>query len=124
MIQVESLLTIIDNSGCRTGRCIKVLERFRNKWGCCGDLILVAIQKLKKGKEIKIKKGDLHLGVILRTKSKFRRRNLNFINFKENSIALLTKQFRPMGTRLKGPVLRELRKSKFMKLASISRGFV
>lgn len=124
MIQVQSLLNISDNSGCKLGRCIKIIHGYKNRWSSCGDLILLSIQKLKKGRKTKIQKGELVQGVILRTKSKFRKNNTNFIKFNENSVGLVNKQFRPIGTRILGPVLRELRKSKFMKLASLSEGFI
>lgn len=127
MIQIQSLLNISDNSGCKLGRCIKIQKGFKNRWSSCGDLILVSIQKLKKIKKVKkkkIKKGEILNAIILRTKSKYQRKNSNFIKFNENSIGLLNKQLRPIGTRIIGPVLRELRKSKFMKIASISEGFI
>jgi len=123
MIQTQSLLTISDNSGCKLGRCIKV---FKKKWGLCGDLILISIRKIKKKKKskLKIEKGDIMHALILRTKSKYQRKNSNFIKFNKNCITPLNKQFRPIGTRIIGPVLRELRKSKFMKIASLSKGFI
>jgi large subunit ribosomal protein L14 len=122
MIQTQSLLNISDNSGCKISRCIKI---FKKKVGLCGDLILVSIRKIKKKKsKLKIEKGDVMYAVILRTKSKYKRKNSNFIKFNQNCISLLNKQFRPIGTRIIGPVLRELRKSKFMKVASLSKGFI
>lgn len=115
-----------DNSGCRTARCIKLVHGFRNRWGSCGDLILVSILKFKRGKKLraKIQKGSIVHAVILRTNARCRRENSSFVRFYDNSIGLLNKQLRPIGTRVIGPVLRELRKSKFMKLASISDGFI
>jgi large subunit ribosomal protein L14 len=124
MIQVQSILNISDNSGCKLGRCIKIINGYKNRWSSCGDLVLLSIQKLKKGRKTKIQKGEIVQGVILRTKAKFRKKNSNFIKFNENSVGLINKQFRPIGTRILGPVLRELRKSKFMKLASLSEGFI
>jgi large subunit ribosomal protein L14 len=126
MIQSQSLLKISDNSGGKIGRCIKIINGFKNRWSSCGDLILISIQKLKNKRKLttKIQKGEMVKAVILRTKSKYRRRNFTFIKFSENSVGLLNKQFRPIGTRVIGPVLRELRKSKFMKMASLSEGFV
>lgn len=126
MIQTQSLLKISDNSGGKIGRCIKIIHGFKNKWSSCGDLILISIQKLKNKRKLtsKVKKGEIIQAVILRTKSKYRRQNSNFIKFYENSVGLINKQFRPIGTRILGPVLRELRKSKFMKMASLSKGFV
>ena len=126
MIQVQSILNISDNSGCIIGRCIKIIHGFKNRWSSCGDLILVSIQKMKKKRTLKtkIEKGDITLAVILRTKAKYKRKHSKLINFNSNTIGLLNKQYRPLGTRIKGPVLRELRKSKYMKLAIISQGFV
>jgi large subunit ribosomal protein L14 len=123
MIQVQSLLNIADNSGYKLGRCIKVIKK---KCGLCGDLILISIQKIKNKKKtkLKIQKGEITHAVILRNKSKFQRKNSNFIKFNENAASPVNKQFRPIGTRIFGPVLRELRKSKFMKIASLSKGFV
>jgi large subunit ribosomal protein L14 len=126
MIQIQSLLNISDNSGCKLGRCIKIIHGFKNRWSSCGELILVSIQAFKKGKKLKFKiqKGEIMQAVILRTKAKYRRKNFHFIKFHENSIGLLNKQLRPLGTRIFGPVFHELRKSKFMKIASISQGFI
>lgn len=126
MIQVQSLLDVSDNSGCRTARCIKLIHGFKNKWGSCGDLILVSILKFKKGKKLraKIQKGSIVHAVILRTNARYRRKDSSFIRFHDNSIVLLNKQLRPIGTRIIGPVLRELRKNKFMKVASVSNGFI
>ena len=80
--------------------------------------------KKKRTLKTKIEKGDITLAVILRTKAKYKRKHSKLINFNSNTIGLLNKQYRPLGTRIKGPVLRELRKSKYMKLAIISQGFV
>ena len=87
---------------------------------------MLSIQKLRKRRKVKpkVQKGEVIYGVILRTQSKYRRRNSTFINFKKNSVALVTNQLRPVGTRVFGPVTRELRTSKFMKVASLSGGFV
>jgi large subunit ribosomal protein L14 len=126
MIQVQTILNISDNSGAKLGRCIKIVHGYKNHWSSCNELVLVSIQKLKKVKKVqpKVKKGDLVYGVIIKTKSKIKRKNSSFLKFKTNSIVLLTKQFRPIGTRVIGPVIRELRTTKFMKIASLSEGFI
>jgi large subunit ribosomal protein L14 len=126
MIQVKSLLNISDNSGCKTGKCIKIGNGFKKKNSFNGDIILVSIRKIKKNKKskLKIQKGNIYKAFIIRTKSKYKRKNLNYIKFDKNSIILINKQLRPLGTRIIGPVLKELRKSKFMKIASLSKGFV
>jgi large subunit ribosomal protein L14 len=126
MIQVQTLVNIVDNSGSKLGRCIKVVQGYKNRWSSCGELILVSIQKLRKKRKVnpKVQKGEVVHAVVLRTKAKFRRATSNFVTFNENSVALLNKQFRPIGTRVLGPVPRELRATKFMKVASLSGGFV
>mmetsp|Transcript_18 Transcript_18/g.42 ORF Transcript_18/g.42 Transcript_18/m.42 type:complete len:127 (-) Transcript_18:133-513(-) len=126
MIQTQTIVNIADNSGSRLGRCIKVIQGYRNRWGSCGELILISVQKLRKKRKIKpkVQKGEVVQAVILRTKSKYRRKNSNFVRFHENTVGLVNKQCRPIGTRIIGPVTRELRASKFMKIASLSGGFV
>jgi large subunit ribosomal protein L14 len=126
MIQVQTLLITADNSGSKLGRCIKLVQGYQNHWHSCNELILIAIRKLRKRRKLKpkVQKGDVVSGIIIRTKAKFSRKNSNSINFAENAVALVNKQFRPLGTRVLGPVLRELRTSKYMKIASLAGGFV
>nr|YP_005090322.1 ribosomal protein L14 [Heterosigma akashiwo]ACS27141.1 ribosomal protein L14 [Heterosigma akashiwo]ACS27180.1 ribosomal protein L14 [Heterosigma akashiwo]AOT84808.1 ribosomal protein large subunit 14 [Heterosigma akashiwo]AOT84850.1 ribosomal protein large subunit 14 [Heterosigma akashiwo]BAI70636.1 ribosomal protein L14 [Heterosigma akashiwo] len=126
MIQAQTLVNIADNSGSKLGRCIRVGQGYQNRWSSCGELILISVQKLRKKRKFKpkVQKGEVVRGVVLRTKAKFRRKNSNFVQFHENAIALVNAQLRPLGTRVLGPVTRELRNTKFMKVASLSGGFV
>jgi len=125
MIQTQTCLKVSDNSGAKTTRCIKIISGYKNRWAVLNSSILVSIIKLKKKKTIssKVKKGQILKGIVIRTKSKTKKKNGNFIKFYENSVVLVSKDSKPIGTRVQGPVSKELRYGKFMKLASISLGF-
>jgi len=118
MIQTESVLQVADNSGARRVTCIKVLGGSKRRYARIGDLIVVAIQEAMPGG--KVKKGEVQRAVVVRTAKEFRRADGSSIRFDENAAVLLTKQGEPMGTRIFGPVTRELRSKGYMKIISLA----
>lgn len=118
MIQVETRLEVADNSGAREVQCIKVLGGSKRRYASVGDIIVVSIKgALPKGK---VKKGDVNRAVVVRTKQAIRRQDGSEIQFDRNAAVLLTKQNEPIGTRIFGPVTRELRSVGFMKIISLA----
>ena len=118
MIQMQTNLDVADNSGARQVQCIKVLGGSKRKTASVGDVIVVAIQEaLPKGH---VKKGDVYKAVIVRTASDIRRKDGSVIRFDSNAAVLINKDGEPVGTRIFGPVTRELRAKKFMKIISLA----
>ena len=118
MIQMQSSLEVADNSGARRVQCIKVLGGSGRKVASVGDVIVVSVKEaIPRGK---VKKGDVHRAVIVRTAKEIRRADGSAIRFDRNAAVLLTKQDEPIGTRIFGPVTRELRGRKFMKIISLA----
>ncbi len=118
MIQAESNLDVADNSGARRVQCIKVLGGSKRKSASVGDVIVVAVQEaIPRGK---VKKGDVLQAVIVRTAYPVRRPDGSAIRFDRNAAVLINKQREPIGTRIFGPVVRELRARKFMKIISLA----
>ena len=118
MIQMQSNLEVADNSGARRVQCIKVLGGSGRKVASVGDVIVVSVKEaIPRGK---VKKGDVHRAVIVRTAKEIRRADGSAIRFDRNAAVLLTKQDEPIGTRIFGPVTRELRSRKFMKIISLA----
>ena len=111
MIQVESTLQVADNSGAKKVACIKVLGGSHRRYATVGDIIMVAV---------KVKKGDVMQAVIVRTAKEVRRVDGSYIKFDSNAAVLLSKQGEPVGTRIFGPVARELRAKNFMKIVSLA----
>lgn len=118
MIQVETNLQIADNSGAKSVRCIKVLGGSRRKYAGLGDVIVVAIREALPG--TKVKKGDIAKAVVVRTAREYLRSDGSYIKFDGNSAVLINAQKEPVGTRIFGPVARELRAKKFMKIISLA----
>jgi large subunit ribosomal protein L14 len=118
MIQVESILQSADNSGAKRLMCIKVLGGTRRKYATVGDIIVVSVKEALP--ESKVKKGDVKKGVIVRTKKEISRPDGSYIRFDENSIVLINEAGEPLGTRIFGPVARELRAKNFMKIISLA----
>ena len=120
MIQVESTLQVADNSGAKKVACIKVLGGSHRRYATVGDIIMVAVKEAIP--HSKVKKGDVMQAVIVRTAKEVRRVDGSYIKFDENSNAavLLSKQGEPVGTRIFGPVARELRAKNFMKIVSLA----
>jgi len=118
MIQVESNLDVADNSGARRVQCIKVLGGTRRRTASVGDVIVVSVKEaIPRGR---VKKGDVHHAVIVRTAKEVRRPDGSAIRFDRNAAVLINKQLEPIGTRIFGPVVRELRAKKFMKIISLA----
>jgi large subunit ribosomal protein L14 len=118
MIQQESVLDVADNSGARRVQCIKVLGGTRRRYASLGDVIVVAVQEaLPNGK---VKKGEVAKAVIVRTKREVGRADGSYIKFDTNSAVLINAQGEPIGTRIFGPVARELRGKKYMKIISLA----
>jgi large subunit ribosomal protein L14 len=118
MIHPESNLEVADNSGARRVQCIKVLGGSKRKTASVGDVIVVAIQEAIP--RAKVKKGEVHRAVIVRTSYPVRRNDGTAIRFDSNAAVLINKQMEPIGTRIFGPVVRELRARKFMKIISLA----
>ena len=118
MIQVESKLEIADNSGAKVVRCIKVLGGSRRRYAGLGDIVVVSIVECIPN--TKVKKGEIARAVIVRTAQEHRRADGSYIKFDKNSAVLLGPQSEPIGTRIFGPVARELRARKFMKIVSLA----
>jgi large subunit ribosomal protein L14 len=118
MIQVESNLEVADNSGARRVQCIRVMGGSHRRWGSVGDIIIVAVKEaIPRGK---VKKGDVATAVIVRTAKEIHRPDGSAIRFDKNAAVLINKQGEPIGTRIFGPVTRELRAKKFMKIISLA----
>jgi large subunit ribosomal protein L14 len=118
MIQMQTNLEVADNSGARRVQCIKVLGGSKRKTATIGDVIVVSIKDaIPRGK---VKKGEVHRAVIVRTAREIRRPDGSAIRFDRNAAVLITKQDEPIGTRIFGPVTRELRAKKFTKIMSLA----
>ena len=118
MIQVESTLMVADNSGAKEVACIKVLGGSKRRYASVGDVIVVSVKDAIP--HSKVKKGDVMQAVIVRTKKEVRRMDGSYIKFDSNAAVLLTKQGEPVGTRIFGPVARELRAKNYMKIISLA----
>jgi large subunit ribosomal protein L14 len=118
MIQMQTNLEVADNSGARRVMCIKVLGGSKRKYASVGDVIVVSVKEaIPRGR---VKKGDVHRAVIVRTAKEVRRQDGSSIRFDRNAAVLINKQGEPIGTRIFGPVTRELRAKKFMKIVSLA----
>ena len=118
MIQMRTMLEVADNSGARKVGCIKVLGSSKRKYASLGDVIVVSVKDAIPNS--KIKKGDVVRAVVVRTKKGIRRTDGSYIKFDDNSAVLINQQNEPIGTRIFGPVARELRAKKFMKIISLA----
>lgn len=118
MIQQESMLDVADNSGAKKVMCVKVLGGTRRKYAGVGDVIVVAIKEAIP--RAKVKKGDVRRAVIVRTRKQLSRPDGTYIRFDENAAVLINEQGEPIGTRIFGPVARELRARRYMKIISLA----
>ncbi len=118
MIQMQTKLEVADNSGAKEVKCIKVLGGSKRMSAGLGDIIVVAVQQALPGG--KIKKGDVKKAVIVRTKYPVRREDGSYIQFDKNSVVILNNNSEPAGTRIFGPVARELRSRNFTKICSLA----
>ncbi len=118
MIQMQTRLNVADNSGARRLSCIKVLGGSRRRYARLGDIIVVSVKEAMPGGTIK--KGDVVKAVIVRTKKEIRRSDGSYIKFDHNSAVIIDEQKNPVGTRIFGPVARELREKNFSKIISLA----
>jgi len=118
MIQAETKLSVADNSGAKLLSCIKVLGGTRRRYAHVGDVIVVSIKEALPNS--KVKKGDVSRAVVVRTRKEVRRADGSYIKFDDNSAVLINQQREPVGTRIFGPVARELRARNFMKIISLA----
>ncbi len=118
MIQQESSLGIADNSGAREIKCIRVLGGTKRRYAGVGDVIVATVKQADPGREVK--KGDVVRAVIVRTVNLYRRRDGSYIRFDDNAAVLLSDAFTPRGTRIFGPVARELREKNYMRIVSLA----
>ncbi|MDY7038962.1 MAG: 50S ribosomal protein L14 [Thermodesulfobacteriota bacterium] len=118
MIQTETKLNVADNSGAKLLLCIKVLGGSKRRYASIGDIVVVSVKEAMPNS--KVKKGDVFRAVIVRTAKEIRRLDGSYIKFDDNSAVLINPQNEPIGTRIFGPVARELRAKKFMKIISLA----
>jgi len=126
MIQINTSLNIIDNCGGKKAYCIKVSKGYRKRYSYIGDIILVVIKSIRSKRKLvsKVKKGDLYNALIIRTKFEKRTRTGDTIKFLENSVVILNKQKRLVGTKIFGSVPKCFRFTKFTRLISLSSGII
>ncbi len=118
MIQMQTRLDVADNSGARSVMCIKVLGGSRRRYATIGDIIVVSVKDASPNS--KVKKGDIMKAVIVRTAKEVNRKDGSYIRFDKNSAVLINNNNEPVGTRIFGPVARELRAKNFMKIISLA----
>ena len=118
MIQMQSQLDVADNSGAKRVQCIKVLGGSKRRVAGVGDVIVVSVKEAQP--RTKVKKGDVHRAVIVRTRKEVRRADGSVIRFDSNAAVLINKNAEPIGTRIFGPVVRELRYKGYMKIISLA----
>ena len=118
MIQQESGLTVADNSGARKIKCIRVLGGTGRRYARVGDVIVATVKQAEPGRDVK--KGDVVRAVVVRTVKEYRRADGSYIKFDDNAAVLLTDDANPRGTRIFGPVARELREKNYMRIVSLA----
>jgi len=118
MIQMQTILNVADNSGAKKVFCVKVLGGSRRKYATVGDVIVVSVKEAIPNS--KVKKGDVMKAVVVRTVKEVRRSDGTFLKFDDNSAVLINNQMEPVGTRIFGPVARELRARQFMRIVSLA----
>ncbi|HID93480.1 MAG TPA: 50S ribosomal protein L14 [bacterium (Candidatus Stahlbacteria)] len=118
MIQEFTKLRVADNTGAKTGMCIRVLGGSARKYARVGDVIVITVKSVLPRSDIK--QGSIHRAVVVRTKKEYRRKDGSYIRFDENACVLISRENEPIGTRIFGPVARELRDKEFMKIVSLT----
>ncbi len=118
MIQTQTILNVADNSGARKLMCIKVLGDSKKRYARVGDLIACSVKTAIPGGTVK--KGDVVKAVVVRTKKEFRRHDGSYIRFDENAAVIVNKEQEPVGTRIFGPIARELRERNYMRIISLA----
>jgi len=112
------MLTVADNSGAKQAKCFRVLGGSKRRYAYLGDVVVCAVKQAIPGGTVK--KGDVVKGVVVRTRKEQRRRDGSYIRFDENAVVLINEKHEPIGTRIFGPVARELREKRFMKIVSLA----
>lgn len=118
MIQMQTILNVADNSGAKRVACVKVLGGSKRKYATVGDVIVVSVKEAIPNS--KVKKGDVMKAVVVRTVKEVRRPDGTYLKFDDNSAVLINNQMEPVGTRIFGPVARELRAKQFMRIISLA----
>jgi len=118
MIQQETRLKVADNTGAKEVLCIKVLGGSKKRYARTGDLIIITVKKAIPGSNVK--KGEIHKAVVVRTRKEHKRKDGSYIRFDDNAAVLVDDNKEPIGTRVFGPVARELREKRFMKILSLA----
>ncbi|MBE9546173.1 MAG: 50S ribosomal protein L14 [Proteobacteria bacterium] len=118
MIQMQTILNVADNSGAKKVCCIKVLGGSKRRYASIGDVIVVSVKEAIPNS--KVKKGDVMRAVVVRTAKEVRRPDGTYLKFDDNSAVLINNQLEPIGTRIFGPVARELRAKQFMRIVSLA----
>ncbi|NQT24158.1 50S ribosomal protein L14 [candidate division KSB1 bacterium] len=118
MIQQQTRLNVADNTGAKRVMCIKVLGGSKRRYGSVGDIIVVSVKSAAPGGSVK--KGEVSRAVIVRTRKEVGRVDGSYVRFDDNAVVLINDQDEPKGTRIFGPVARELREKQFMKIASLA----
>jgi large subunit ribosomal protein L14 len=118
MIQMQTILNVADNSGAKKVFCVKVLGGSKRKYATVGDVIVVSVKEAIPNS--KVKKGDVMKAVVVRTVKEVRRPDGTYLKFDDNSAVLINNQMEPVGTRIFGPVARELRVKQFMRIVSLA----
>ena len=118
MIQQETMVVVADNSGAKAAKCFKVLGGTRRRYASIGDIVVCAVKVAIPGGAVK--KGEVVKAVVVRTTKEQRRKDGSYIRFGENAVVIINDKKEPVGTRIFGPVARELREKKFMKIVSLA----
>jgi len=118
MIQMQTMLESADNSGAKRLQCIKILGASRRRYATVGDVVVVSIKEAMP--KSKVKRGEVHRAVVVRTRQEVRREDGSYIKFDDNAVVLLNAQSEPIGTRIFGPVARELRSRKLTRITSLA----
>ena len=118
MIQQETMVTVADNSGAKQAQCFRVLGGTKRRYAYLGDVVVCAVKQAIPGGTVK--KGQVVKGVVVRVTKEQRRKDGSYVRFDENAVVLINDKLEPIGTRIFGPVARELREKKFMKIVSLA----
>ena len=126
MIQQQTILKVTDNSGAKTVKCIKILNGFKRRFAVLGDTIIVSVKKLRSKARLssKIKKGEVHKAVIIRTKNRVKKKDGTIIYFNSNAVSLINKQGKPIASRIMGPIPKFLKRRRKIKFITLSSGFI
>ena len=122
MIQRETKVIVADNSGAKWGKCIGILRGSKRRYAYIGDIIVIAVKEAIPG--TKIEKGDVKRAVVVRTRKEYRRKDGSYIRFDDNAVVLINEHGDPIGTRIFGPIPREIREKGFTKIASLASEIV